>query len=184
MALKAQSDKQIISTLCNALYDFDPNKVQELLSEIIHPDASCRYFHPIGDLKPDLLYKKIYAPLYIALPDFERREIISVAGSDEDGNSWVGNAGYFIGTFNHAFLDIPPTGHIAHIRFHEFYKLKAGAISEIQAVWDIPSLMMQAGVWPLGPSLGYEWLVPAPARQDGLDNSRSDKTGIRISRLS
>ena len=176
MALKAQSDKQIILTLCNALYDFDPNKVQELLSEIIHPDALCRYFHPIGDVKPERLYSKLYAPLYTALPDFERREIICIAGSDDDGTSWVGNAGYFIGTFTHAFMDIPPTGHIAHIRFHEFYKFKAGVISEIQAVWDIPSLMMQAGVWPMGPSLGYEWLVPAPARQDGLDNSRSDKT--------
>ena len=89
MALKAQSEKQIISTLCNALYDFDPNKVRELLLEIIHPDALCRYFHPIGDVKPELLYNKLYAPLYTALPDFERREIICVAGSDDDGNSWA-----------------------------------------------------------------------------------------------
>ncbi|MEM1144022.1 MAG: ester cyclase, partial [Pseudomonadota bacterium] len=32
----------------------------------------------------------------------------------------------------------------------------------------IPELMMQAGVWPLSPSLGREWHVPAPATQDGL----------------
>ena len=173
---KPQSDKQVISILCDAQYDFMPNKLQKLLSENIHPDALCRYFHPIGDVKTDLLYDKVYIPLHLALPDFERRDIICVAGIDDDGISWVGTAGYFIGTFVQAFMKIPPTGQIAHIRFPEFYKFKAGAISEIQAVWAIPSLRMQAGVWPMGPSLGYEGLVPAPATQDGLSNSRSDKT--------
>jgi predicted ester cyclase len=28
--------------------------------------------------------------------------------------------------------------------------------------------MMQAGAWPMGPSLGREWQVPGPATQDGL----------------
>ena len=177
MKTKPQSDKQVISILCDAQYDFIPHKLQKLLSENIHPDALCRYFHPIGDVKTDLLYDKVYIPLHLALPDFERRDIICVAGIDDDGVSWVGTAGYFIGTFVQAFMKIPPTGQIAHIRFHEFYKFKAGKIIEIQAVWDIPSLMMQAGVWPMGPSLGYEWLAPAPATQDGINISQQGKTG-------
>ncbi|GAM57142.1 hypothetical protein JCM19231_3258 [Vibrio ishigakensis] len=28
--------------------------------------------------------------------------------------------------------------------------------------------MMQAGVWPMVPSLGWEWNPPAPASNDGL----------------
>jgi predicted ester cyclase len=38
----------------------------------------------------------------------------------------------------------------------------------MQALWDIPELMMQARAWPMAPSLGREWQVPAPATQDGL----------------
>lgn len=66
------------------------------------------------------------------------------------------------------WLDIPPTGHFAHIRYHEFYRLEGGEVVEMQAIWDIPELMMQAGVWPLAPSLGRETLVPGPASQDGI----------------
>ena len=176
MAISTLSDKYIISTLCDVLYEFDKDKLQKLLSKIIHPAALCRYFHPIGDVKPENLYKSIYAPLFKAMPDFERRDIICIAGIDDNRNSWVGNAGYFVGTFIKPFMDIPPTGQIVHLRFHEFYKFKSGLITEIQAVWDLPSLMMQTNVWPMGPSLGYDWLAPAPATQDGLFMHQSEET--------
>ena len=38
---------------------------------------------------------------------------------------------------------------------------------EMQAIWDLPHLMMQAGVWPMGPSLGLDHRVPGPATCDG-----------------
>ena len=38
----------------------------------------------------------------------------------------------------------------------------------MHVIWDLPCLMMQANVWPMGPSLGSEWHVPGPASQDGL----------------
>jgi predicted ester cyclase len=38
----------------------------------------------------------------------------------------------------------------------------------MQALWDIPELMLQAGAWPMAPSLGREWQVPGPATQNGL----------------
>ena len=77
MKTKPQSDKQVISILCDAQYDFIPHKLRKLLSENIHPDALCRYFHPIGDVKTDLLYDKVYIPLHLALPDL-RGAILSV----------------------------------------------------------------------------------------------------------
>ena len=43
-----------------------------------------------------------------------------------------------------------------------------GKVVEMQALWDIPQVMMQAQAWPMTPSLGVEWLVPGPATQDGI----------------
>ena len=47
-------------------------------------------------------------------------------------------------------------------------RMEGGRAVEMQALWDIPELMMQAGVWPMAPSLGRDWRVPGPASQDGL----------------
>ena len=38
----------------------------------------------------------------------------------------------------------------------------------MQALWDIPEIMMQARAWPMAPSVGREWHVPGPATQDGI----------------
>ncbi len=60
------------------------------------------------------------------------------------------------------------------MRFHEFYRIENNNIIEMQAIWDIPEVMMQAGAWPMAPSLGREWQVPAPASQDGLHEEHGD----------
>jgi predicted ester cyclase len=69
------------------------------------------------------------------------------------------------------FLDIRPTGHLAHMRYHEYFRLEGGKIVEMQAIWDFPELMMQAGVWPMGPQLGAFITTPAPMTGDGLTAS-------------
>ena len=46
---------------------------------------------------------------------------------DAHGEYWIGNAGYFLG-ISKPILTIPPTGHPAHIRFHEFYKCSDGKV--------------------------------------------------------
>ena len=46
------------------------------------------------------------------------------------------------------------------MRFHEFYRIEDGRIVEMQALWDIPEVMMQAGAWPMVPSLGREFCIP------------------------
>ena len=67
------------------------------------------------------LYDKAYGPLARAVPDLERRDYIVMAGPTEHGDDWVGAGGYYTGTFTHPWLDIPPTGHQMHMRFHEFF---------------------------------------------------------------
>ena len=95
-------------------------------------------------------------PLYSAIPDLERRETIVMAGSSLTEANWVGCAGYYTGEFVGPWLEIPPTGHQVSMRFHEFFRFEGGQIAEMQALWDIPEVMMQANAWPMSPSLGRE----------------------------
>jgi predicted ester cyclase len=158
-----------LAALRRAQHDFDPTVVQTALSVLLTEDAVFRLAHPLGEgLGADALYDRAYRALFAAWPDLERRDTIVIAGQDADGADWVGCCGYYTGTFAHPWLDIPPTGHQVAMRFHEFYRVERGKVAEIQAIWDIPEVMMQAGAWPMGPSLGRDWQVPGPATQDGL----------------
>ncbi|MEO0664849.1 MAG: ester cyclase [Pseudomonadota bacterium] len=127
--------------------------------------------------------RSVYEGLAQAWPDMERRTYISISGDDEHGGTWVGEGGFYTGTFEAPWLGIPATRRVAHMRFHEFFRVEAGRITEIQFAWDIPEVMMQANAWPLAPSLGREWCVPGPATCDGLgphDAARSDASRQHI----
>ena len=163
-----QHNKSAIKALSKTLYDFDEQAIRHTLLKLLRADAVCHFSHPLGDVPGNELFDEVFAPLATALPDVERRDVICLAGPDQHGAEWVGCAGHYVGRFMTPYLGIPPTGHIAHIRFHEFFRFCGGQVTEIQAIWDLPEVMMQAGVWPMGPSLGREWHVPAPASQDGL----------------
>ncbi|MGR3493218.1 MAG: ester cyclase, partial [Shimia sp.] len=159
----------LLTPLRTALRDAEETPVRRALTDLLTPDATVRMAHPMGEMTgPDPLWETCYAPLLDAMPDLERRDWIVMSGRTEHGGDWIGCGGHYVGTFVGPWLDIPPTGHLAHMRFHEFYRIENGCCVEIQALWDIPELMMQAGAWPMAPSLGREMYVPGPAPQDGL----------------
>ncbi|MCI2285422.1 ester cyclase [Colwellia sp. MSW7] len=162
-------NKQVINQLSQALYNYDNQAVQQAINKVFSPKAKIQLSYPFETLAgPDNLYNDIYTPLKHAIPDLERRETIVMAGTSEDNSEWVGCCGYYTGSFEKGRLDIPPTGHQVSMRFHEFYRIEKGTVVEMQAIWDIPEVMMQAKAWPMVPSLGREWHVPGPATQDGL----------------
>lgn len=164
----------IIAPLRAALYDFCEADVQRALADVMRDDAVVHLCHPFGDVSgPTALYDKVFAPLYTAIPDLERRDMIVTTGCTPEGQDWIGTCGFYTGAFLAPFLDIPPTGHQIGMRYHEFFRVVGGRIVEMQAIWDLPSLMMQADAWPMAPSLGREWLVPGPASQDGLTAAAS-----------
>ncbi len=167
--------KASIAKLRHAMSEFDEENVREALNFAIAKDAIIHMPFPIGDLTgPSELYDACYAPLFDAMPDLERRDWIVMGGRTDEGNDWVGCGGHYVGTFVGPWLDIPPTGHLTHMRFHEFYRFEKGRIVEIQTLWDIPEVMMQAHAWPMAPSLGREIYVPGPATNDGLVPSPHD----------
>lgn len=146
---------------------------------VIADDVPVRLGHPLGQLTGGTaLYETVLAPLYAALPDAEFRDMIRIAGADADGAVWVGCCGNIMGTFRAPFLGIPATGRPVCMRYHEFYRLEAGQVREVQALWDLPELMMQAGAWPMAPSLGRDWVTSGPASQDGLA-ARGDGAAAR-----
>ncbi|WP_233416955.1 nuclear transport factor 2 family protein [Halovulum marinum] len=161
--------KALIAPLRRAMYDFEEGTVRAAMRAVFAPDAVARLAHPFGEMHgPEAFYDRAYAPLLAAIPDLERRDTIVMAGPTPEGADWVGCGGYYTGTFRAPWMDIPPTGHMVHLRFHEFFRFEDGRVVAFQALWDLPEVMMQAGAWPMQPSLGREWHVPGPATQDGL----------------
>ena len=168
-------NRTLLDPYRNALYEGDLLATERAIKASFADDALVQIGYPFETLSgPDALIREVFKPLAIALPDLERRDLIVMAGPTHHGTDWIGCCGYYTGTFLHDWLDIPATGHQASLRFHEFYRVIDSEIVEMQAVWDIPELMHQARVWPLAPSLGREWHVPAPATQDGLTRENWD----------
>jgi len=158
--------------LRNALATATPDSAK-VVAETFAPDAVIHMCHPFGDLRGDQIWDTIYTPLVSAMPDLERRDMIVVTGyTIEKGEEWIGCMGNYMGTMLRPWTInghyIPPTGHLTHMRYHEFYKLVDGRITEAQIIWDIPELMVQANAWPMAPQLGKFLCTPAPMTQDGL----------------
>ena len=166
--------RALIDPLRLAQYNWEADDVRAAMAHAFAPDAPVRVCHPFGDLQADDLYEQLYAPLVIAVPDIERRDTIVVCGTDGGGHDWVGCGGYYTGAFMQPWLGITPTRRQLALRFHEFYRVVDGKIVEAHVLWDLPHVMMQAGVWPMGPSLGREWQVPGPSTQDGLLHREAD----------
>ena len=161
--------KEATASLRAAMTDFSEASVRRELAGLLAESAKVFLCHPFGELQgAEAFYQSAYAPLLTAMPDLERREMIVLAGRTPEGQDWIGMMGTYMGTFTAPFLDIPPTGHLTHMRFHEFYRIQDNRITEMQAIWDIPELMMQANAWPMAPQLGKFLATPAPMTQDGL----------------
>jgi len=176
-------NKDALAPLRAAMADFDEKAVRAALGALIDADALIHMPHPFDTLTgPEALYETCYAPLFRAMPDLERRDWIVMGGRDDHGGDWVGCGGHYMGTFVRPWLDIPPTGHLAHMRFHEFYRFEEGRVTEVQTLWDIPEVMMQARAWPMAPSLGLEFCIPGPATNDGVMPGPWDEEKAEASR--
>jgi len=173
MAQKAMTPEELKTLFTPyrlSMESFELVSALEEAQQLITDDAIIRMCHPFGDISGvKAFFNNCYAPLHTAMPDLERRDMIMLAGTTPEGQAWIGCMGNYMGSFVAPFLDIPPTGHLAHMRYHEFYRFEEGKVTEIQAIWDIPELMMQAGAWPMAPQLGKFLCTPAPMSGDGLN---------------
>lgn len=168
--------KALLEPWRQALYDYEAGRVADAAAALFDPLARLQLGYPLHTLTGGVsaLLEEVYHPLAVAFPDLERRDTIVMAGRTRHGDDWVGCCGYYTGSFEAPWLEIPPTGHHAALRFHEFYRFENERVVELQALWDVPELMLQARAWPMSPSLGREWQVPGPALQNGLSDAARD----------
>tara|TARA_R110002096_G_scaffold87751_3_gene201253 strand:+ start:1310 stop:2341 length:1032 start_codon:yes stop_codon:yes gene_type:complete len=163
--------KSLLAPYQAALATASPSDTGAALVALFDPQAEVKLCHPFGTGTGPAAVMAALAPLLTAMPDLERRDMIVLAGTTPGGEDWLGTCGNYMGTFTSAWLGIPPTGHLTHMRYHEFFRLAGGKVIEMQAIWDIPEVMMQAGAWPMVPQLGKFICTPAPMTQDGLTAS-------------
>ena len=183
MAVSHTDNRRLLDDYRHALYEGDLAAATEASKKLFSAQAVIQLGYPFVNLiGGEALVLEAILPLQTAIPDIERRDLIVMAGPTNHDTDWVGCCGYYTGTFAMPWLEIPPTGHQVSLRFHEFYRVVEGKVVELQAVWDVPEFMLQAGVWPLTPSLGREWHVPGPATQDGLSSKPWDSTTAASSR--
>jgi predicted ester cyclase len=125
--------------------------------------------HPINDgAGRDGWIADALTPLKAAFPDMERRDDIFIAGMFRD-RPWIACTGHYAGTFAKPLFGIPATGHLAFLRYGEFYRLgDDGRVVEAVAIWDVIGLMIMAGVNPLPRSAGIDLLIPGPRSRDGV----------------
>lgn len=169
--------KATLSDFRAATASYDPAPVQRVAEGLFARDAVVRMCHPFGAVRD--FVGECLSPLHAAMPDLERRDMILMAGTTPEGEDWIGCMGSYMGTFLAPFLDIPPTGHLAHMRYHEFFRIEDGRVTEMQAIWDIPELMMLANAWPMAPQLGMFLNTPAPMSGDGLTVSGDGSVALR-----
>jgi predicted ester cyclase len=157
------TDKRRVFDLLNRL-----PQDERAAGELFAADLEWHGSHPIDDgVGRDGWIAGALALLKAAFPDLERRDDIVMAGMFRD-RPWVCCTGHYAGTFAKPLFGIPPTGHLAFLRYGEFYRLaEDGRVAEVVAIWDVIGLMAMAGVNPLPPSAGVELLIPGPRTHDG-----------------
>ncbi len=136
-------------------------------------DAAINVVHPFNDLiGPDAYHGAVIAPLLASFNGLFRTQYIAFGGA-YDGSDWVTCTGYYSGHFANAWLGIPASDALAHLRFGEFHRMVDGQAVESYIFFDIPELMIARGVWPEtipSPAIvpGFTGYLPGPASQDGL----------------
>ena len=117
MSERASQIKETFASFIAAQRDCSRDGLRTALVDFA-PKARFLMCYPFGEIHGGTeFFDQAYTPLLEALPDLERRDMIVMAGTTPEGQDWLGAMGNYSGTFSAPFLDIPPTGHIAHMRY-------------------------------------------------------------------
>ena len=167
-----KEEKQVVRAFYKALDAAAPERISKVAAQHMAPDSLWRGFHPFGELTgPAEVAEKFWQPLRRSLTRMQRREDIFFAGKNEMdgfGSTWVVSMGHLMGLFDQPWLGIAPTGKMAFLRYCEFNRVEAGHIVGTAMYFDIPHLMMQAGLQPFPPQTAAHLVQPGPITHDGL----------------
>jgi predicted ester cyclase len=133
-----------------------------------HPAFGLRAGYPVGaGSGAGFFADALCQPLGAAFAAGEQRTDIAVSGVWK-GGQWLARSGHLAGVFRRDLWGIPASGRVAFLRFGRFDRFDAGALVETIVLLDLPQLMIEAGVWPVGPALSGLVTAPGPASHDGI----------------
>ena len=173
-----QAEKQLVRDYYAQLDAASVDDMKAVQERFIAPKYLWRGFHPFHEIRdPQNVVDRFWSPLKIALSHMQRRIDVFMAGENSiegHGGVWVVSMGHLMGLFDQPWLDIPPTGKIAMLRYCEFHRVEGGKITETAMFFDIPHLMMQAGLQPFPPQTAAHLVQPGPMTHDGLMYDEQD----------
>lgn len=180
-----QAEKQVVRDYYAALDAAECAQIEEVMSRYIADEYIWRGYHPFHEqASANAVAEVFWQPFRGAFQRLQRRMDIFIAGRNEiDGfsSTWVISMGHLMGLFRAPWLGIPPTGKIAMMRYCEFNKIEDGKITETAMFFDIPQVMMQAGMQPFPAQTGAQLVQPGPMTHTGLcfgpqDAAEGEKT--------
>lgn len=141
-------------------------------SSYVSPDCRWRGYHPFNEMTgAGPVIERFWRPLHQSLAHLHRREDIFFAGLNQiDGyaSRWIVSMGHLVGLFDASWLGIPPTGRMAFLRYCTFLRVEGARITDIAMFFDIPHLMVQAGLTPFREAAGAQLVQPGPQGHGGL----------------
>ncbi len=163
-----QTEKEIVRSYHAALDAGD----WALAAGFVATDFLWRGYHPFNEITgADAVAERFWRPLHASLTSLQRREDIFFAGLNEiDGyqSRWVVSMGHLVGLFDQPWLGIPPTGRMAFLRYCTFCQVEGGKIADVAMFFDIPQIMIQAGLQPFAEARGAQLVQPGPICHGGL----------------
>ena len=173
-----QSEKQIILNFYDAIESSEIEEIPNVLSHYCSEDLLWRGFHPFNEIRGlKNLYSQFWQPFKKSFFNYQRRMDIFLAGYNTiSGNEgvWVVSMGHLMGLFDNPWIGIKETKKIAMLRYCEFSKIQNGKITEVAMFFDIPHLMLQAGIKAFPSETGISLVQPGPLTHDGLMFNEQD----------
>ena len=173
-----QSEKQLILNFYDAIGNSKIEEIPKVLSNYCSEDLLWRGFHPFNEINGlENLYSQFWQPFKKSFFNSQRRMDIFLAGYNTiSGNEgvWVVSMGHLMSLFDNPWIGIKDTKKIAILRYCEFSKIQNGKITEVAMFFDIPHLMLQAGIKPFPSETGISLVQPGPLTHDGLMFNEQD----------
>jgi predicted ester cyclase len=175
-----QAAKDCVLDFYKQLDNAAPDTLGGIMQRCTSDDYLWRGYHPFNEQTSALHVAQLFwQPLRLALTHLQRRQDVFMAGRNEmDGfeSIWVVSMGHLLGLFDQPWLGIPATGKLTMLRYCEFNKVQDGKITETAMYFDIPHLMVQAGLQPFALQTAAQLVQPGPMTHTGLMFGEQDVT--------
>ena len=167
-----QAEKKIILNFYKSFQNCKYDEIPSVISNYYSEDILWRGFHPFNEKKGTKeLSSEFWQPLRKSFVNLQRRMDIFLGGINTlspNKDIWIVSMGHLMGLFDNPWIGIKPTKKITMLRYCEFSKIDNEKISEVAMFFDIPHLMLQAGIKPFPTETGVSLVQPGPLLNNGL----------------